>query len=154
MTSLTVLPRARMLGAAALFAALLIAVLVWLQDPGDPRSEVVADSPSREGWKTVEYDGVRVDIPSAWERVDMGDCEFQFERWARPDSPPCDFEEGVAFYGSATFDPAHGPGVRRTTENGTPTWAGYTYAGDFAVYASYSDRAILRGVLASAREAR
>lgn len=154
MTSLTVLPRARMLVAAALFAALLIVVLAWLWDAGDPRSEVVGDSPSREGWKTVEHDGVRVDIPSAWERVDMGDCEFQFERWARPDSPPCDFEDGVAFYGSATFDPAHGPGVRRTTENGTPTWGGYAYAGDFAVYASYGDRAIVRDVLRSAREVR
>jgi hypothetical protein len=150
---MTAMPRARLLVVAAVFAALLILVLVWFRAAGDPRSEVVGDSPSREGWKTVEYDGVRVDIPSAWERMDTGDCEFPFERWARPDSPPCDFEEGVAFYGSATFDPAHGPGVRRTTENGTPAWGGYTYVGDFAVYASYGDRALVHDVLASAQEA-
>ncbi len=81
----------------------------------------------------------------------MSECEFEFESWARPDSPPCDFEGGAAFYGSATFDPAHGPGVRRTTENGTATWDGYVYAGDFAVYASDSDRDLVREVLDSAR---
>ena len=40
---------------------------------------------------------------------------------SRTNSPLCDFAEGAAFYGSDTFDPAHGPGVRRTTENGTAT---------------------------------
>jgi hypothetical protein len=150
---MTAMPHPRLLAAAAVFAVLLVTVLVWIRAPGDPQSEVVGDSPSRAAWKTVEYDGVQVDVPSAWERVDTDDCEFQFERWARPDSPPCDFEEGVAFYRSATFDPAHGPSVRRTTENGTPGWSGYTYVGDFAVYASYGDRDLVRSVLASAREA-
>lgn len=37
----------------------------------------------RRGWKTIEYDGVRVDIPATWERWDMGSCEFTFERWDR-----------------------------------------------------------------------
>jgi hypothetical protein len=145
---------ARLLAAAAVFAALLALVLVWFQATGSPRSEVVGGSPSQEGWKTLEYDGVRVDIPSAWERLDTDDCEFQFERWARPDSPPCDFEEGVAFYDSSTFDPARGPGVRRTTENGIPAWGGYIRVGDFAIYASYGDRDLVRSVLASARVAR
>jgi hypothetical protein len=110
----------------------------------------------REGWKTIEHRGVQIDIPSAWERLDMSDCEFQFEQWAPPDSSPCDSEGGVAFYGSATFDPAHGPGVRRTTTNGTDaaTWGGYVYAGDFAVYASDTDRDLVQGVLDSVRVTR
>jgi hypothetical protein len=145
--------RAWALVSAAVLAALLISVLVWFRAGGNPHSEVVGDSPSRDGWKTVEYDGVRVDIPSAWERVDTGHCEFRAERWAPPDSPPCDAEEGVAFYRSATFDPAHGPGVGRASENGEPAWGGYTYAGDFAVYASDGDRAVVHDVLASARRA-
>jgi hypothetical protein len=150
---MAVTARARTLVAAAVLAALLISVLVWFRASGDPRSKVVDDSAAREGWKTVEYDGVRVDIPTAWERVDMGDCEFQAERWAPPDAPPCDSEEGVAFYRSATYDPADGPGVRRAGESGGPAWGGYAYAGDFAVYASDGDRAVVRDVLVSAREA-
>jgi hypothetical protein len=144
---------ARQLAALAAVAALLVVAFVWFRPASDPRSEVVGDSPSRAGWKTVEYEGVRIDIPSTWERVEMDDCEFQFERWAPPGSSPCDFEEGAAFYASATFDPARGPGVRRTTENGTPAWGGYTLVGDFAVYISYGDRDLVRDVLASAREA-
>ena len=115
---------------------------------------MVGDSPSREGWKTVEYKGVRIDVPSSWQRLDMSDCEFEFERWARPGSAACEYEDGAAFYVSATFDPAFGPGVRRTTENGTRIWGGYAYAGDFAVYASDQDRDLVREVLASAREVR
>ncbi|MBF4162839.1 hypothetical protein [Nocardioides acrostichi] len=149
---MTATPRARLLLAAVL-AAVLIVVLAWMRAAADPPVEVVGDSPSREAWKTIEYDGVRVDVPSAWERLDMGDCEFQLKRWARPDSPPCVFEEGIAFYDSATFDPAHGPGVVREIGNRTPTWGGYTYVGEVAVYASYGDRALVQDLLASAREA-
>ena len=133
---------------------LVIGALLWFQTPDAPRSEVVGASPSREGWKTIEYEGVRVDIPSSWGRLDMSDCEFQFERWARPGSASCEYEDGAAFYGSANFDPAFGPGVRRTTENGIRIWGGYAYAGDFAVYAADPDRDVVREVLDSAREAR
>jgi hypothetical protein len=116
---------------------------------------VVGDSPSRDGWKTLEYDGIRVDVPSDWERVDTGGCEFHLEQWAPPDSAPCGVDQGVqervAFYASATFDPARGPGVRRTTENGSAGWGGYTLTGDVAVYVTSADRGVVRDVLASAR---
>ena len=148
---MTAMPSARMLALFAASAALSAVVLIWFQATSGPRSEVVGDSQSQEGWKTIDYEGVQIDIPSAWERLDMSDCEFQFERWARPDSPLCDFEGGAAFYGSATFDPAHGPSVRRTTENGIATWGGYVYAGDFAVYASDGDRDQVQEVLDSVR---
>ena len=138
---------------AAVCAAVLIVALLWLRTPPEPRSEVVGASPTREDWKTIEYDGVRVDIPAFWGRLEMSDCEFQFEIWARPDSAPCDFEGGAAFYGSANFDPAFGPGVvRRTTENGIRTWGGYVLKGDLAVYASDQDRELVHDVLASAHE--
>ena len=150
---MTSMPSTRLLvvAAAAASAALFAVVFIWFQTTSGPRSEAVGGAPSREGWKTVDYEGVQIDIPSAWERLDMSECEFQFERWARPDSPPCDFEGGAAFYGSATFDPAQGPGIRRTTENGTATWGGYVYSGDFAVYVSDGDRDVTQEVLDSAR---
>jgi hypothetical protein len=142
--------RARLWALLAVCVAVSLVIVIWVQARTDLRSEVVGDSPSREGWKTIAFEGVQIDVPSAWERLDMNDCEFQFERWARPGSPPCDFEGGAGFYDSSTFDPAHGPGVRRTTENGIPTWGGYVRTGDFAVYASDSDRAVVQAVLDSA----
>lgn len=114
-----------------------------------PRAEVVAGSPA-SGWKTIEYEGVRVDIPAAWERSDMSGCEFDFEHWAPPDTDACGFGDGVAFYGSATFDPARRPGVWRNEDPGTPRWVGYTYAGEFAVNVSAPERDLARRVLQSA----
>lgn len=108
-----------------------------------------------DGWQTIEYRGVRVDIPAAWVRVDRGDCEFAFERWSNLGTEDCeDSADGVSFYESATFDPLHGPGLRR----GDPAvdqkpWAGYAYAGDYAIYASGADRDVVATVLASVREA-
>jgi hypothetical protein len=142
---------ARLLAAAVACAAVVVAVFLNWPDDNKPPSEVVGDSPSREGWKTIAYQGVQADVPSAWEWVDMSSCEFHFERWARPDSAGCEFEGGLGFYGSSTFDPAFGPGVRRTTENGLRTWGGYAYVGDFAVYASDDNRDVVKGVLDSAR---
>jgi hypothetical protein len=42
-------------------------------------------------------------------------------------------------------------GVRRTNENGAVAWGGYTFAGDFAVYASDVNPHLVQGVLDSAR---
>ena len=81
----------------------------------------------------------------------MSSCEFQFERWALPDSAGCDFEGGLGFYGSSNFDSTFGPGVRGTTENGIRTWGGYAYVGDIAVYASDDNRDVVKGVLDSVR---
>ena len=148
----TAASRVRQLALALLLTAACVMTVSWIQATGPSSPEAVGASSSSGSWKTVEYEGVRVDIPSAWERVDTSGCEFQFVRWAHPETPPCDFEEGVALYASATFDPAHRPGIRRTTENGIPGWGGYTYAGDFAVYISHDDRDVVRKVLASAQE--
>ena len=134
--------------------AVLLSAGVGLYATRDPRAEVIAESADASEWKTLAYEGVSVDIPSDWERLDMGDCEFRFERWAPPGVPPCDPDaEGIAFYGSATFDPDLGPGVIRNdgADPQIPDWEGYVYAGDFAVHASGNDRAVVEGILNSAK---
>lgn len=150
---MTATPRPPLLAALAALAALAL-VVVWLRTTSHGRAEVVDVSPSQQEWRTVQLEGVRVDIPTGWHRPDVRECEFRYERWAPLASPPCDFEEAVAVHGSATFCPAHGPGVRRTTDNGTATWGGYTYVGDHVVWAASQDRAVVEQVLASARQGR
>lgn len=115
----------------------------------DDGAEVVAES-SQPGWKTIQYEGVRVDIPSAWDRSHMGGCEFEFEHWAPPGAAGCGMDGGVAFYASATFDPAHGPGIRRF-EGSQGGWGGYTVAGGFAVYVSDADPEVVKRILSSSR---
>ena len=138
----------RRLVLTGLGTALVAAVLASCDDS---RSVVATDS-AAAGWKTIEYQGVQVDIPAGWTRADVDNCEFQFERWTPPDLPACSPDGGVSFYSSATFDPAHGPGIRHEdTAKGAADWAGYAYAGDFAVYAADDDRVLVQHVLRSAR---
>jgi hypothetical protein len=132
-------------------AGLLAGVLLWHVATGGDHAEVVSESSARDPWKTIEYHGVRVDIPASWDLTDMDDCEFDFEHWAPPNSPKCGRGGGVAFYRSATFDPAQGPGVRRTHSSNSPTWGGYVDVGDFAVYVSDAHRDLVQKVLNSAR---
>lgn len=132
------------LGASLLGGALL--GYVTLHDRG---AEVVGES-SQPGWKTIRYHGVSVDIPSTWDRTDMDDCEFEFEHWAPVGAAGCGMDGGVAFYASATFDPAHGPGVRRSEDSQGAAWGGYTSAGQFAVHVADSDREVVVRVLRSA----
>jgi hypothetical protein len=124
---------------------------VWLfVNHDDGGAEIVGDS-ARPGWMTIRFEGVRVDIPKSWQRVDRDDCEFEFEVWAPPPhSDGCTWGGGVAFYRSATFDPAYEPGVRRIESRGEPKWGGYTYAADLAVYAADDDREVVGQVLRSA----
>jgi hypothetical protein len=141
----------RLLAVVVVCVSLLGGALLWYVTVNDGGAEVVAESP-QPGWKTIEFQGVRVDIPSAWERSDMDGCEFEFEHWAPPPgAADCGMEGGVAFYASATFDPAHGPGVRRTEDKQGAAWGGYTDAGQFAVYASDNERDVVVRVLDSAR---
>lgn len=101
---------ARVLVLAVACAGLLAGGYLW-RAARDSHADVVTASSG--GWKTIEYEGVRVDIPASWKPADTDDCEFEFEHWVPPGSPDCGFDGGVAFYRSATFDPAHGPGVRQ-----------------------------------------
>jgi hypothetical protein len=131
----------------ALVVALAAAALASCGGSG---SDLAIDS-TTDGWRTIEYHGVQVDIPAGWTRADMKNCEFRFERWTPPDLPACSPDGGVSFYRSATFDPAHGPGIRHETASNAADWAGYVYAGDFAVYAADNDRGLVQRVLRSAR---
>jgi hypothetical protein len=140
----------RLLAVVALCASLLGGAVLWYVTVHDGGAQVVAESP-QPGWKTIQYQGVKVDIPSAWERTDMDDCEFEFEHWAPPGAADCGMGGGVAFYASATFDPAHGPGVIRNGATQGARWGGYTDTGELAVYVSDSDRALVRRVLNSTR---
>ena len=74
--------------------------------------------------------------------------------WEPPDAAACARGGGVAFYASATFDPVHGPGVRRagvTGADASPAWGGYVVIGDFAVYASDNRRDVVQNILGSTR---
>ncbi len=66
---------------------------------------------------------VLLDVPGDWERLDTSGCEFARPRFGPTDVDPCEGEAGVSLYGSATFDPLHGPGLSHEdegeTENGT-----------------------------------
>ncbi len=147
---------AELMVAAVAVAALLAALLLWPPLTPESGAEVVGDGSAQEGWQTIQYEGVRVDIPDDWERSDMDDCEFQSEHWAPPDSPECGRGGGISFYGSATFGLAHGPGVRRTEKMGSDAgaaWGGYVIVGEFAVYVSTDGRDLAEAILNSARVA-
>jgi hypothetical protein len=128
----------------------LLAVGLGFYASRGPRAQVVDEAAASTGWKVLEYEGVRVDVPADWERLDQTACEFEFERWGPPGTGECDYDGGVAFYGASTFDPAHGPGIRRSDSEDEPMWDGYAYAGEFAVYASDEDRPVVAEILRSA----
>jgi hypothetical protein len=153
--SVTFLTASRGARFIALLAAGAAISLAGCEASGDPAPATVAVPPAQKTEQTVqvqqtiEYGGVKVDIPSAWQRLDTTGCEFHFERWAPPATGHCAYERGIAFYRSATFDPKHGPGVKKG--DGAARWAGYVYAGDYAVYAAGDDREIVQGMLDSVR---
>ena len=142
---------ARYLLSGVALAALLAVGVGWYAT-AEPGARVVDESTAATGWKTIEYQSVRVDIPAGWERSDMGDCEFEFVHWGPPGLTACEPSAGVGFYASATFDPAHLPGVRRAQAQGPkdPDWGGYVDAGGFSVYAGDDDRDVVKAVLSSA----
>lgn len=142
--------RTRIIALAVVLVAALTGV-VWRGVARESGARVVTGTSAASGWKTIAYRGVRVEIPTGWQRSDRDDCEFEFERWAEPAETGCATEgEGVSFYGSATFDPAYGPGLRRgdAVLDGA-AWAGYTETGDYAVYTSGADRELVADILDS-----
>ncbi|WP_017933084.1 hypothetical protein [Nocardioides sp. Iso805N] len=112
----------------------------------------MANDPNADGWKTIEYQHVRVDVPGSWRHADTSDCAFKLERWTPPGVGACSLNGGVFFYRSATYDPAHGPGIRHSDGvDDAVAWEGYVGAGDLVVYAADSDRATVRHLLRSVR---
>jgi hypothetical protein len=148
-------PLATVASALRLLALVIVCTVLlaggWLWFHRDDGGAEVVDDSSHGGWMTIRYQGVRVDIPASWKRLDMDDCEFTFEVWASPDSKSCAWADGMAFYRSDTFDPSQEPGVRRADTHDGPQWGGYIYAGALAVYAADDDRDTVLRVLKSAR---
>jgi hypothetical protein len=139
----------RLLWAAVCAGLVAVAVALGLRTAGNggvvPRPDDMLVS------RTIEYRGVHVTVPGAWKRSDMNRCEFAFEHWAPPGAPACGRGAGVSFYGSATFDSAYGPGVRRGGRHDSTRWSGYVTAGDYVVYVAAQNRGVVRNILASVR---
>lgn len=98
---------------------------------------------------TVEHQGVSVELPLAWVELDRSGCEFDFTVYGPEASDPCRPEQNLAFYASATFDPAYGPGIHRNPDG--DGWGGYTYVDDTVVWVTATERDVVERVLDSAR---
>jgi hypothetical protein len=143
-------PAQRLLSVVVCFVLLALGLGYYVSR--GPAADVVKDTASQPDWKAITYEGVRIDIPAGWERLDLSACEFESERWGPSGAGGCDYHGGVTFYRSSLFDPVYGPGVRRGGSNREPLWAGYAYAGEFAVYCSDDDRDVVAEVLRSAEQ--
>jgi hypothetical protein len=150
-------PRSRPTGLVLLLVAVAAFVLVAgamvarsaVGEGGDGLGERRAD-----GWRTLTYESVRVEVPGAWIQLDTSDCEFGGDRYGPPDLDPCASDGGLGFSASETFDPAHGPGIRwAPADDWFPRgrWAGYVRQGHYAVYVADADRDVATRVLSSVR---
>ena len=129
-----------------------VAVVWHLVTRGGPSGRVV-EGAGPDGWMTVEHEDVRVEIPSSWLPAEERGCTSGASLWAPPEAS-CEGDRGLAFFPSATFDAAVGPGPRGagredSDEDGDPRWWGYAYAREYAVHAGDDDRAVVERVLAS-----
>lgn len=95
-------------------------------------------------WLTVEHEGVLVDVPGDWERLDASGCEF-----GPPRSDPCGSEDESLTFHRLPFDPDYRPGLRPDRDLGG--WSGYVFAGDWAVYVVVEDRGRGERILESVR---
>jgi hypothetical protein len=112
-----------------------------------------ADDRRGPGWRTVEFGGVEVDVPRSWSTADLGGCDLPLARWAAGAAPTCGDGPGVSILPSATFDPPHGPGVRRPPHGpGPERWSGYALVGDLAVDVSATSPAVVHRVLDSVED--
>jgi hypothetical protein len=149
--------RTRVAAGGGAAAAALVGVVLVAGGAGEGHGDrMVADNPTTtppaSGWQTVVHDDVSVDLPGDWQSFTCDFDGFTSEIYGPTRDDACGFGTYVAFYASATFDPADLPGVITTgrgPENGT--WGGYVYAGQYAVSASTIDADLTRHLLATAR---
>ena len=110
---------------------------------------------AEDGWQELAYQEFRLEVPPDWVRLETSGCENVAEHWGPTDLGPCAGAIGVWFYGSDSFDPAAGPGVRPVEpSNGLPDggWGGYVTPGDLVVYAQDVDEEVVRRILRSVSE--
>lgn len=83
-----------------------------------------------------------------WDDEDGG----TFQVYGPEEEDACAYRTALAFYGAATFDPAHGPGeVVRDEGEGFTTWGGFVYSADqrTAVWVVTPERALTEAILES-----
>lgn len=105
-----------------------------------------------DGWLQVTYRGVTVEVPAQWERLDTSGCEGATEHWGSHDLDPCADDAGLWFLGSATYDPATGPGVHTVPVSANLAaggWGGYVLRGEVVVSVADPSQDIARHVLQS-----
>jgi len=139
-----------MVVAASVVIGCVIAGTTWLVNPNDELRTNPLDLAGQ--WKTIEYEGVQVDVPSDWEKSDQTGCGIPVEGWSAPSTKACKFIEGIAFFGTGTFDLKGQPTEIRTKPDGSG-YGGYVIVGSLAVAADSADREVVQGVLDSARGA-
>ena len=148
------------LGAVAVVAVPVSAIAITADGGGGARpagTEVATDPTvertyTRHEFKPVEFEGVTVNVPGNWYALDTSSCEFAWTRYAPFGVDPCTYDgPGLAFYGSATFDPASRPG-QIVYENGIEGLSsGYVYADEWAVYVQDEGPFGAMNILASVR---
>lgn len=149
-----VVRRRRSLAVGGVAAVLAIAVPVTVLAGGGEGDDhlVGADQPSSGEWQTTSEEDAAVAVPGDWSRYHCEFDGFEHDVYGPSSKDACEYVTYLAFYGSATFDPFARPGVLSANEDAdVPGWAGYVYAGDWAVSASTPDRDLTRRILASAR---
>lgn len=136
-------------GAAAVLAVAAPVVVLALGGNGGDDDLTGADTTAPAGaWQTVAEGDARAEIPGDWSKFTCDFDGFEKEVFGPSEEDACGFASYLAFYGSATFDPAHLSG--EIVGDGS-NWGGYVYAGDLAVSSSTTDRDLTRRILGSAR---
>ncbi len=141
-------------GSCVVVAALAvpIGVLAVTGDGPTEGNRVATDPPAPTPWRTVEHQGVLVDIPSSWVRLDTSTCVFDGTRYGPHDSDPCTFDhDGLVVADSAETEPYRPPGVVGKATMGVG-WTGFVNAGDSIVSVQTGDREEARRILGTVRE--
>lgn len=115
--------------------------------PPTPIDLAVADPSTSDVWHAETHNGVEILLPADWTAVDCPSASWIV--FGPPDG--CAKQVGVAFYDSAVFDPAYGPGEVRQ-ERSTGAWGGHVNVGDTAVWVSATMRSITLRILDSVWE--
>ncbi len=107
------------------------------------------DGAESDEWQQFEAQGVGFELPAGWAQRT---CDGGMTPYGPTQADACDYRNSLSLYGSALFDPAYGPGIHMDTTDGMTTWAGYVYAGEFAVYVITTDRQLTSSILDSVRQ--
>ena len=111
----------------------------------------VSSSPGTEGWRTVDFDSVRVDVPSTWAASWNRKCGSQWPRWGPPGSRRCKSNLGLRVYTSGVIETFIPPGLHPPTSTAPDLWTGYVDFEGATVFVSHPDQAVVKRVMDSVR---